>query len=542
LDVKTIGGNKGRSSIGAAAYRAGEKLRNEHDGNIHDYTRRRSSVSASAYRSGEDINNHDYTRKGRIVHNEIMLPSHAPESFRDRNTLWNSVEKSERNHNARTGREIVVALPNELSEEQQITVVRDYVQRNFVDKGMCADFSIHAGHIHSRKNEIYPFQDLTVRKDNPHAHIQLTVRPLNRDGTWGAKSKKEYILDRNGDRIKLPSGNWKSRKVDATDWDRTETLLKWREDWTLTVNKEFERLDIGERIDHRTLKAQGINREPTRHMGHKAWNLEKQGIKTRIGIINRQIMARNRAFEQRERQARAKLAEVQERQKISREPTAQAVAEYMNKLNEGYVKLKNQISDMNNAVNQRERETSNIESKIKALQQRTEDISKQNDNLQQAYTVRDSMGRFKDKREINAQIKRLEDTYRRSWDYYEKSFGITPNEGHQEIKRLQGECQKAYEETYALRRTTDTTPYTQRLREFEIEYKRQRLLAEIRPDSQEILQSLDRADVRLNHITSDDFKTVMHDMRPRQAEILMRNRYVRERERERERDFYERER
>jgi len=520
MDVKIIGGNKGRSSIGAAAYRAGERLRNEHDGTTHDYTKRRSAISASAYRSGQEINTHDYTRKGGIVHNEIMLPTHAPSAFHDRATLWNSAEQSERNHNARTGREVVVALPNELNMEQQITIVRDYVQRNFVDKGMCADFSIHSGHIHDRKNEVYPFLNLAVRKNNPHAHIQLTVRPLNHDGTWGAKSKKEYVLDRNGNRIKLPSGNWKSRKVDSTDWDRTDTLMKWREDWSMTVNKEFERLGIGERIDHRTLKAQGINREPTKHMGHKAWNLEKQGVRTNIGIINRQIMVRNR-----EHEAREKLADVQKQQTI----------QLMNKLNKDYTALKSQISDFHNAIHQREREIAKVESHIKSLQQRTEDISKQHDNLQQAHSVRDSMGRFKDKREINAQIKRLEDTYRRSWDYYQRTFRITPNGGHQEIERLQYQCQKAYEETYVLRRTTDTRPYTKRLREFEMEYKRQRLLAEIRPDGREILQSLNRADMQLNRITNEDIREITKNMPKHQADMLKIQLYSRQQERELER-------
>jgi len=527
IDVKIIGGNKGRSSIGAAAYRAGERLRNEHNGATHDYTRRRSAVGASAYRSGQEVSAHDYTRKSGIVHNEIMLPSHAPSIFRDRSTLWNSVEQSERNHDARTGREVVVALPNELTSEQHVEIVRDYVQRNFVDKGMCADFSIHAGHIHTRKNELYPFQDLTVQKNNPHAHIQLTVRPLNHDGTWGTKSKKEYILDRDGNRIKLPSGNWKSRKVDSTDWDKTDTLLKWREDWSVTVNKEFARLGIGERIDHRTLKAQGINREPTKHMGHKAWNLEKQGIRTRMGIINRQIMARNR-----EHEAREKLADVQKQQIVQR----------MNKLNKDYTTLKNQISGFHSAIHQREREIAKVESHIKSLQQRTGDISKQHDNLQQAYTVRDSMGRFKDKREINAQIIRLEYTCRRSWDYYQKEFHITPNEGHQEIKRLEHQCENAYEEAYVLRRTTDLTPHTKRLRELEIEYKRQKLLTEIRPDGREILQSLEKTDVQLSRITNEDFREITCDMPTQQAEMLKIKLYSRPNEKQRIRDYYEHER
>jgi hypothetical protein len=113
----------------------------------------------------------------------------------------------------------VVALPNELTLEQQIELVRDFIRENFVDKGMIADFSVHSGHIHDKKDETYPFQDLAIRKENPHAHIQLTARPLNKNGTWcTTKSKKEYILDKNGNKIKLPSGEWSSRKIPAVDW------------------------------------------------------------------------------------------------------------------------------------------------------------------------------------------------------------------------------------------------------------------------------------------------------------------------------------
>jgi len=284
LSVKTIGRGTGKSAVGAAAYRAGEKL---------------NSINAVAYQSGEKIYNeqnkitHDYTRKSGVVHSEIMLPDHAPRECQDRTTLWNSVEKFERNSNARTAREVVVALPVELDNEQNIDLVRDYVKRNFVDEGMCADFSIHSGHIHDRKDEKYPFEDLVIKKNNPHAHIMLTVRPLNNDGSWGAKSKKEYILDKNGERIKLKSGEWKSRKIDATDWDKTETLIKWREDWARTTNNAYERLGFDERVDHRSLKAQGIKREPTMHMGVKAWNLEKKGIKTERGDKNRQIFTQN---------------------------------------------------------------------------------------------------------------------------------------------------------------------------------------------------------------------------------------------------------
>ena len=255
-----------------------------------------------------------------------MLPKHAPESFRDSATLWNSVEKAKKQHNEQTSRMIIVALPNELSEEQNIEIVRDYVQRNFVNEGMCADFSIHAGHIHDQKEKIYPFEDLAVRKDNPHAHIQLTVRPLNEDGTWGNKAKREYILDANGARIRGKNGKgWRSNNVNLTNWEKTETLIKWRENWAETVNREFERLGIEERISHETLEKQGIKRTPTKHMGHQAWNVEKKGVRTRIGDENREIMRRDKELE--------------------RENTPEATAEYLHNLKESYVKVDQEISE-----------------------------------------------------------------------------------------------------------------------------------------------------------------------------------------------------
>ena len=342
LDVKPIGGkNSGaRTAVSAASYRSGERIVSEKDGQVHDYTKRRGANSAAAYRSGEKINEYDFTQKSGIIHNEIMLPKHAPEAYFVRSILWNSAVNAERAHNSRTGREIVVALPNELTFEQQLKLVRDYVQRNFVDEGMCADFSIHSGHIHDRPNEKYPFENLAIRKENPHVHIQLTVRPINQDGTWGDKSKRVDILDKNGNRIKLPSGRWKSDKIELTNWDKTETLLKWRKDWADTVNTEFERLGIDERISHLSLKAQGIDREPTKHMGHKAWNLEKKGIRTPIGDENRAIMARNKALERKE------ISPVK----------AEAIAEQMHELKQSYIAAENRISAITQEINGVERE------------------------------------------------------------------------------------------------------------------------------------------------------------------------------------------
>lgn len=135
---------------------------------------------------------HDYTRKGGVVHAEIMLPAHAPPEFQDRAILWNSVEQIEKSKDSQLAREVEVALPVELSREQQLSLVRSYVKDNFVDKGMCADFAIH-----------------NRDTGNPHAHILLTVRPLKENGEWGAKCRKVYELDERGQRIADGRGGWK---------------------------------------------------------------------------------------------------------------------------------------------------------------------------------------------------------------------------------------------------------------------------------------------------------------------------------------------
>ncbi|HEW9445753.1 TPA: MobA/MobL family protein [Streptococcus pneumoniae] len=179
LYIKIISRGKGKSAVVASAYRSGEKIKNEYDGIVHDFT-----------------------RKGGIAHTEILLPQNAPEEFSNRSVLWSSVEKIEKSKNAQLAREI--ALPKELSREKQINLVREYVKENFVKVGMCADIALHD------KND-----------GNPHAHILLTMRPLNEDKTWGAKSKKEYILDENGEKVKLKNGNYnyKTRKINTVDWN-----------------------------------------------------------------------------------------------------------------------------------------------------------------------------------------------------------------------------------------------------------------------------------------------------------------------------------
>jgi len=162
--IKIISRGKGKSAVAAAAYRAAENITSDYDGRVNDYT-----------------------KKSGVVHTEILLPENAPPEFADRSVLWNAVEKIEKNKNAQLAREIEVALPRELTAEQNISLVREYVNHNFVDNGMCADICIHD------KNA-----------GNPHAHILLTMRPIELDGSWGAKSKTV-------DGKKVPTVDWNER-------------------------------------------------------------------------------------------------------------------------------------------------------------------------------------------------------------------------------------------------------------------------------------------------------------------------------------------
>ena len=218
-----------------------------------------------------------YTRKSGIAHTEILLPSHAPPDFQNRSALWNSVEKIEKSKNSQLAREIELAIPKELPPEQQIKLVREYDKDNFVSAGMCADIAIHD------------------KKDgNPHAHIMLTMRPLNENGEWGAKSKKEYITDKNGERIKLKNGNFKTKKVDTVDWNEQSKAELWRSKWAELANKYLEQNSIADRIDHRSFERQGTEQIPTVHLGVAASQMERKGITTERGNINREIKAHNR--------------------------------------------------------------------------------------------------------------------------------------------------------------------------------------------------------------------------------------------------------
>lgn len=259
LSIQNIGRSAGRSAVAAAAYRSATKLIDSERGLTCDYS-----------------------RKSGVVYTEVMLCQNAPQEYADREKLWNAVEKIEKQKDARLAREINVALPHELDRETQIKIVRDYVQENFVKAGMCADIALH-----------------DKGDGNPHAHIMLTTRPIDENGKWGAKEKKVYALDSNGEKIpvidentgkqKLGARNrklWQRVVADTTGWNAKENVEKWRAAWAKECNRY---LSQEQAIDHRSFQRQGIERVPTIHEGTAAREIEKRTGESHKVKKNREI-------------------------------------------------------------------------------------------------------------------------------------------------------------------------------------------------------------------------------------------------------------
>ena len=241
--------SRGQSAVAGAAYQSGEKLFSEYDQKWKSYSEKRGIVFA-----------------------EILLPPNAPLAYKDRNTLWNSAEKIEKQWNAQLARRIVLALPREVPPPQYPAMLRDFCQEHFVSQGMCVDYAIH-----------------DKGDGNPHAHIMLTMRAMDEHGKWLPKSRKVYDLDENGERIRLPSGNWKSHKEDTVDWNEQSKAEVWRHGWEITTNRYLEQNGRSERVDLRSFERQGLDLAPTIHLGPAVTQMERRGIRTELGNFNREI-------------------------------------------------------------------------------------------------------------------------------------------------------------------------------------------------------------------------------------------------------------
>jgi ATP-dependent exoDNAse (exonuclease V) alpha subunit len=222
-----------------------------------------NAVASDAYREGKKVEDeklgvtHDYSRKQDVIESITVTPNNAPDNFKDSATLWNEVERVEKRKDARVFREVEVALPVELSHEENRKLTMNYVQSQFIDKGMCATVSFHQS-----KNQ-----------ENPHAHIMLTTRKVDQEG-FGQKDRS---------------------------WDKKENVIEWRKEWANSLNDALEKNGIKERVDHRSYEDQGINQTPTIHLGKSAAAMERRGLASERGDINRSIERENYQERVRER-------------------------------------------------------------------------------------------------------------------------------------------------------------------------------------------------------------------------------------------------
>lgn len=333
--VKIINRKSGRSAVASAAYRSGEKLVNEYDGLEHDYT-----------------------KKHWIEYTEIMLPDCAPKEYKDRNILWNAVEKIEKSNMARLSREFEIALPVEQSQEQQIEVLQNFIKDEIIPLNLCADICIHNPPVmNDRKQPIDDTGHPTKEKDkmifrNPHAHVMVTMRPLDSNGKWEKKSEVEYICKRGDEEKRFTADEFNKEKDngwekqykyvngkekvwltksegEAMDLERVNRsprttkggrinpnvsyindrarVFEWRKHWEMAVNDKFKELGLDISIDHRSFKDQGRDELPSYHMGPQATNIERRAerellegkdetqiVHSDIALINKQIKEHNK--------------------------------------------------------------------------------------------------------------------------------------------------------------------------------------------------------------------------------------------------------
>lgn len=303
LEAKIVTRGSGRTVCGAAAYMSCSKIYNEYDGIQHDYT-----------------------HKGGLVWEHIFLPPMAPAAWSDRETLWNAVEAAEKTKDSRLAREFIAALPRELDAKEWKGILTEYIQGCFVSDGMCADVAIHDTDGH-----------------NPHAHILLTVRPLNGDGTWQHKTEKEYLCVRDGEERGFTATEFKSAQAEGWEkqypykigkkktymapseaevrglervskhpkatcygrqnpiserWNSEDQLVAWRAAWADVVNRALKREGVEDRIDHRSHAERGIDEKPTVHEGVNTRIMEKMGFVSDRCELNRQIRADNALMRQ----------------------------------------------------------------------------------------------------------------------------------------------------------------------------------------------------------------------------------------------------
>lgn len=248
LNAGIISRGKGQSIAAAVAYISGEQLYDSYEGKKHNYTYRQD-----------------------VVYKELVLPPVAPREFLDRQIWLDALNRIERRYDAQMARSIKVALPNELTREEQICLVKNFISEYFTENGMSADMAIHSGLLEQHRKPV-SIEAAQERRDNPHAHIILPFRTVNENGFCKTKTT--------------------SRQMNNPSY-----LQRWRMGWAEMQNKEFERLGLTVRVSHESLAEQGIDREPTRHLGAATIALEQRGVRTERGDQHRSIIMQNRMKE-----------------------------------------------------------------------------------------------------------------------------------------------------------------------------------------------------------------------------------------------------
>lgn len=261
LSTGIISRGDGGSVTAADAYISGEKLRDNYDGKIHDRSYRQD-----------------------VAYKEILLPPTAPREFLDRQTMLDTLNISERRRDSQMARTVKIALPKELSLEEQIALTKEFVFGNFINLGMCADIAVHEGAL-DKSRKPPSIEAVYERKDNPHAHIIIPFRTVGDNGFHQTKTQNRYL-------------------------NSPHYLILWRKDWARLQNREFERLGLDVRVTHESFLTQGIGREPTKHIGAAAMALELGGIQTEPGNAYRETITRNKEREiERQRRSRQRMRE-----------------------------------------------------------------------------------------------------------------------------------------------------------------------------------------------------------------------------------------
>lgn len=250
----------------------------------------KSAVASAAYQAAESLKSErldhtfSYTTKEEVVFSEVLLPKNAPPELADRAKLWNAVEKAQNRENSRYARQIIIAVPNEWSKEESIERMHEFIKTTFVDDGMAVDWALH-----------YKKSEDNNASDNVHVHVMCTVRSFNENGTWASMEKKEYVLDKDGQkvpeidektgeqkvRVRIRNGHesieklYKRITVQANTWNSREQMQEWKRDWAEYANQYLKE---EEKIDYRSYKERGIDRLPQVHEGPGIREAVKRGF------------------------------------------------------------------------------------------------------------------------------------------------------------------------------------------------------------------------------------------------------------------------